>query len=184
MSADRLQDAEEALTVSLAQRGDESAFRRIVDLYDRRLLYFVRRMLGETADAPAVVQTIWLQVHRGLRRLESPRAFRVWIYRIAHAAVVDELRRKPPSVTSLDEIPETVSLQDESDEARFDNAELVHAALGDLSLVHRQVLVLRFLEEMSIEEIAEVVQQPPGTVKSRLHYAKSALRSRIEELES
>jgi RNA polymerase sigma-70 factor (ECF subfamily) len=66
--------------------------------------------------------------------------------------------------------------------AAFDNAELVHRALEDLSVDHRRVLALRFLEEMSIEEIAEVVGCSAGTVKSRLHYAKLALRRRIEEL--
>jgi RNA polymerase sigma-70 factor (ECF subfamily) len=68
------------------------------------------------------------------------------------------------------------------DTAAFDNAELVHVALQDLSVDHRRVLTLRFLEDMSIEEIAEVVGLSSGTVKSRLHYAKFALRRRIEEL--
>jgi RNA polymerase sigma-70 factor (ECF subfamily) len=58
----------------------------------------------------------------------------------------------------------------------------VHAALQNLSIDHRRVLTLRFLEDMSVEEIAEVVGGPVGTVKSRLHYAKKSLRARIEEL--
>ncbi len=68
------------------------------------------------------------------------------------------------------------------EDATFDDAELVHAALVGLSVDHRRVLTLRFLEDMPIEEIAEVVGCAPGTVKSRLHYAKLALRRRIEEL--
>ncbi|MBL8851130.1 MAG: sigma-70 family RNA polymerase sigma factor, partial [Planctomycetaceae bacterium] len=62
------------------------------------------------------------------------------------------------------------------------NAELVHAALGALSVDHRRVLTLRFLEDMSIEDIAAVLSCSHGTIKSRLHYAKAALRRRIEEL--
>ena len=69
----------------------------------------------------------------------------------------------------------------EPDDA-FESAELVHAALAGLSIDHRRVLTLRFLEDMSIEDIAEVVSCSAGTVKSRLHYAKGALRRRIEEL--
>ena len=67
------------------------------------------------------------------------------------------------------------------DDAAFENAELVHQAnCTGLSVDHRRVLTLRFLEDMTIEEIAEVVGCSPGTVKSRLHYAKLALRRRIE----
>jgi RNA polymerase sigma-70 factor (ECF subfamily) len=68
------------------------------------------------------------------------------------------------------------------DEAAFENAELVHLALHGLSVDHRRALTLRFLEDMTIEEIAEVIGCRSGTVKSRLHYAKIALRRRIEEL--
>ena len=178
----RLKLAAEAFTVSLAQRGDEEAFRRLVDLYDRRLLYFVRRLLGAGADAHGVVQTVWLQVHRRLGKLASPQAFRVWLYRIAHAEVVNDFRRRRIPFASIDQLGEPALPEADSGEIRFDRAELVHAALELLSIEHRQVLVLFFLEEMSIEEIADVLQSPSGTVKSRLHYAKSALKHRIEEL--
>ena len=179
---DRLKQAAEALTVSLAQRGDEGAFRRLVDLYDRRLLYFARRLLGSGADAPGVVQTVWLQVHRRLGKLASPRAFRVWIYRIAHAEVVNDFRRRNVPVASLEQAGETVLADANAEEIRFESAELVHVAMEHLSIEHRRVLVLFFLEEMSIEEIASVLESPPGTIKSRLHYAKAALKRQIEEL--
>ena len=74
--------------------------------------------------------------------------------------------------------PDTTSVENEV----FDNAELVHVALQDLSVDHRRVLTLRFLEDMTNDEIAEVVGCSPGTIKSRLHYAKNALRRRIKEL--
>jgi RNA polymerase sigma-70 factor (ECF subfamily) len=67
-------------------------------------------------------------------------------------------------------------------EEPFENAELVHVALSALSVDHRRVLTLRFLEEMTVEEIAEVIGCNPGTVKSRLHYARISLRRRIEDL--
>ena len=180
---DDLERIEERLTVLLAQKGDREAFGRLVDRYDKRLLYFVRRLLGETDDALDLLQSVWLIVHRRLRKLKSPEAFRVWLYQIAHDQAVTELRRKTRRPISFEEPTELPSPDAANlDDTAFDNAELVHVALGDLSVDHRRVLTLRFLEEMSIEEIAEVVGCADGTVKSRLHYAKAALRRRIEEL--
>ncbi len=184
MSAtDALQQIQERLMVLCAQEGNRDAFSRLVDLYDRRLLYFVRRILGETDGALDVLQSVWLNVHRKLGKLRAPDAFRVWLYRIAHDEAISELRRKTRRPMLFDDV-ETIQIADETsiDVAAFDNAELVHVALQDLSVDHRGVLTLRFLEDMSIEEIADVIGLSSGTVKSRLHYAKLALRRRIEEL--
>ena len=158
---DRLKLAAEALTVSLAQRADESAFRRLVDLYDRRLLYFARRLLGPAGDAQSVVQMVWLQVHRRIQRLTSPRAFRVWLYRIAHAEVVNDYRRRRAPFASIDQAEDAALAEADPVELRFDSADLVHTALDLVSIEHRQVLVLFFLEEMSIEEIADVLRAEP-----------------------
>lgn len=174
---------EEWFAIQLARQGDPQAFRRLVDLYDRRLLYFVRRILGETDGALDVMQSVWLTVHRKLCKLRSAAAFRVWVYRIAHDQAVSELRRKARRPVLLDDT-ETEPPPDppwEPEEA-VEDAARIHAALPGLSVDHRRVLTLRFMEGMSIEEIAEVVGCTGGTVKSRLHYAKAALRRRMEEL--
>jgi RNA polymerase sigma-70 factor (ECF subfamily) len=177
---DEFQQSEEAVLVLLAQQGDGEAFRTLVELYDRRLLYFIRRVLDETEESSDVLQEVWLRVHRNLRKLRSPCAFRVWLYRIAHDQTISALRRSrraiPLEDPPLDEVPD-VNLPD----SIFDAADLVHTALRSLSVDHRRVLTLRFLEDMSIEEIAHVLECSTGTVKSRLHYAKDALRRRIEE---
>jgi len=181
--SDDLDRIEERLMVLLAQQGDRDAFGRLMDRYDKRLLYFVRRILGETDGALDMLQSVWLIVHRRLRRLQSPDAFRVWVYRIAHDQAVTELRKKTRRPVLFEESEASEPLDAAGlDESAFDNAELVHVALRDLSVDHRRVLTLRFLEDMSIEEIAEVVGRGAGTIKSRLHYAKAALRRRIEEL--
>ena len=174
---------DEKMTILFAQQGDRQAFTTLVDLYDRRLLYFVRRILGEADGALDVLQTVWLIVHRKLGTLKSPDAFRVWLYRITHDLAVTELRRKSKRPISFEEVNSQPIQEDpKSTDETFDNAELVHSALECLSIDHRRVLTLRFLEDMSIEEIAGVIGCLPGTIKSRLHYAKAALRRRIEEL--
>lgn len=181
----QLEQKEEALAVALAQQKDADAFRKLVELYDRRLLYFARRLLGECEEAFDAVQSTWLQVHRSLHQLASPQAFRVWLYKIAHAQVVTLLRKQSGQRHLIMNDVEASEVPDNfQDVSLFDNAEQVHVALQDLSVDHRRVLVLRFLEDMSVEEIAEVLACSSGTVKSRLHYAKEALRKRIEELES
>ncbi len=172
----------ERRNVILAMHGDGAAFRALVEAYDRRLLYFIRRILGESDEGFDVLQSVWLMVHRSLRKLNSPSAFRVWLYRIAHAQSVSALRKKTRLPIIFEEI-ETCEVSEESlNETAFDNAELVHVALGALSMDHRRVLTLRFLEDMDIAEIAEVLECSQGTVKSRLYYAREALRRRIEEL--
>lgn len=178
-----LAQAEERLQVLRAQQGDRAAFAQLVELYDRKLLYFVRRILGDADGALDVLQSVWLLVFRQLGRLTAPQAFRVWLYRLAHNQAVTHLRRTARRESPLDESGEDPpqAAADAGDE-RFENAELVHAALAALSDRHRRVLTLYFLEEMSVDEIAAVVGASAGTVKSRLFYARRALRQRIEEL--
>jgi RNA polymerase sigma-70 factor (ECF subfamily) len=180
---DGLQEAQERLTILQAQQGDREAFSRLVDLYDQRLLYFVRRILGDTDGAFDVLQSVWLTVHRKLGKLNSLDAFRVWLYRIAHDNAVSELRKESKRPVSFEEV-ETIAGADDAnaEEIAVENAELVHLALRGLSIDHRRVLTLRFLEDMTIEDIAEVIGCRAGTVKSRLHYAKAALRRRIEDM--
>ena len=179
----KFRESEEQLTVILAQQGDGEAVRQLVELYDRRLLYFLRRILGETEDAFDVLQMVWLTVHRNLRKLKSPRAFRVWVYQIAHAQAISHYRKITRQQILVEEWGRNTPTEQLVDETPFENAEIVHLALNALSVDHRRLLTLRFLEDMSLEDIAEVLQCRSGTVKSRLHYAKTALRRRIEEMD-
>ena len=177
---DRLEQFEEALLVLKAQQGDRGAFHALVEQYDRRLLYFIRRMLADPDEACDVLQRVWLIVFRQLQRLQTAHAFRVWLYRIAHDQTISVLRKKRVQI-SIEDRPLDGVPDDSLREAAFETAEALHRALQSLSVDHSRVLTLRFLEEMSIDEIAAVLDCSPGTIKSRLHYARAALRRRIEE---
>jgi RNA polymerase sigma-70 factor (ECF subfamily) len=168
--ADRLY---ERLLVLRCQTGDETAFAELVERYGPRLRYFVRKMLGET-DAEDILQDVWLDVYRGIARLADAAALPAWLYRIARDRAYRLLRKRRPGQVSLD-AAEGVG---DAAEVRFsaEDAARIHAALQRLEAEHREVLMLRFLEEMSYEEIARVVGCPVGTVRSRLHYGKLALR--------
>lgn len=175
--------ADERETVRLARSGDRAAFARLVDAYDPRLIYFIRRIVGGQEATLDVLQNVWLTVHRKLPGLKQVEAFRVWVYRVAHDLAVSELRRLTRQPISLEELEHDGAVADDSGTDRFDNAELVHVALQRLSVDHRRILTLRFLEDMTVEEIALVLNCSDGTVKSRLHYARHALRRHLEELQ-
>ena len=171
----------ESVLVALAQSRDLAAFHELVSLYQGRLTYYVRRLIGCTHETEDVVQELWIVVYRRLATLRTPEAFRVWLFKIAHDVAVSYLRRVsrvPEPMSSEIEHSDVIDSWDEFE--AMENAELVHRTLESLSHEHREVLTLRFLEQMELSDIAEVVGCVTGTVKSRLHYAKAALRKQIE----
>jgi RNA polymerase sigma-70 factor, ECF subfamily len=172
----------EAVLVAMAQARDLSAFRKLMMLYEGRVTYYVRRLIGSTDESEDAVQDIWVLVYRKLSTLRAPAAFRGWLYRIAHDVSISHIRRAARTPQALfDETGDSDVIECWDEFEAMDNADLVHRTLESLSHEHREVLTLRFLEQMEIEEIAAVVECAAGTVKSRLHYAKAALRKQIEE---
>jgi RNA polymerase sigma-70 factor, ECF subfamily len=167
--------------VLAARRRDPAAFRRLVDAYERRLLYFLLRFVQGAEDALDVLQDVWLTVYRRLPALRAPEAFRVWLYQIAHDKAVSHVRGQRRQARAREELQELRAAEPEEAVPAAESAELVHRALQLLSLEHREVLTLHFLEDLRLEEIAEVLRCPLGTVKSRLHYAKQALRQEVEK---
>jgi RNA polymerase sigma factor (sigma-70 family) len=83
---------EEEIWVLQAQRGDEEAFAQLMDRYDRKLVYYLMRFTARPELALDVAQEVWISVFRGLRKLQNPEAFRAWVYQIAHAKVVSQIR--------------------------------------------------------------------------------------------
>jgi len=179
---DAAQRIYEQMLVTRCQTGDEAAFAELVGLYHRRIGYFVRRLLGDAAAADDVLQETWLAAFRNLARLSNPAAFSVWLYRIARSKACQELRRRRAWV----ELDDRTAAPDAADapggELQFtaEHAALIHRCLDRLDPPQREVLVLRFLENMAYEDIAAVTGCPMGTVRSRLHYAKWALRREME----
>jgi RNA polymerase sigma-70 factor, ECF subfamily len=172
----------ERVLVLRAQVGDRAAFHELVDLYQERLTYYVNRLVQDWHQARDILQQVWLDVFRKLGRLQSPNAFRVWLYRVAHDRVVTFIRRQTLDSNVTEQLAtNSVEIEHWNDLELLENAELVHFALNKLSIVHREVMTLRFLEDMDINEIARVMKCSEGTAKSRLHYAKAAMRRIVEE---
>jgi RNA polymerase sigma-70 factor (ECF subfamily) len=177
-AADRLY---ERVLVLRCQARDEAAFEEIVGRYTPRLRYYLRRMLGGVQAAEDALQEVWLDAFRGLPGLVEPGAFPAWIYRLARDRAFREVRRRRSwlPLEKLDPIDEAAG----ADEFSTEDAAQIHQALEALLPEHREVLVLRFLESMTYEQIAGIVGCPLGTVRSRLHHAKRALRRIIEGTE-
>ena len=171
----------ELFLVRQFQRGNADAFMSLVRRYESRLLYFLRRFERDPERALDVLQEVWLSAWSTRSSLRDANAFRTWIYRIAHGKIVGTIRQEMRRRKTEMEAPREVSTAANVTEAAVEIAELVHVALMRLTPEHREVLTLRFLEEMPISEIAEVTKLPIGTVKSRLHYASQEILSAIEE---
>src|SRR5207248_2010453 len=162
------------LLVLRAQASDGAAFAELIERYQRRLRYFLRKMLGSADRADDALQEVWFDVFRALPRLREAESFSPWLYRIARDRAFRELRRRRAPSLGMDD----VELADDTADENFtaEDADEVHAALDQLSPEHREALLLRFIEAMSYDAIAAVTGSSVGTVRSRIHYAKSALR--------
>jgi RNA polymerase sigma-70 factor (ECF subfamily) len=169
---DDLDRLHERVLLLRCQAGDGPAFAELVGRYQHRLGGYLRRLVGEAAAADAL-QDVWLAVWRGLPRLEDPAAFPAWAFRITRDRAFRELRRRGVPAVPADE---SIPAADADEGLAPEEAAELHAALDRLPPAHRDVLVLRFAEGLSYEQIAAVVGAPVGTIRSRIHYAKRALR--------
>ena len=158
--------------------GDRTAFEELFELYQPRLKYYVRR-LDNSTNADDILQDTWLTVFKKVHKLKDPEAFNVWLYRIARNRVYSGFRRKERFVSLPEENNLPVS---GNNELVFDadDAEKLHKALNVLKPYHREVLTLSFIEQMSYQSVADVVGCSVGTVRSRIFYAKQALRKEME----
>ncbi|WZP00983.1 RNA polymerase sigma factor [Isosphaeraceae bacterium EP7] len=178
-----LDTVQERLLVVAATNLDQDAFLRLIEIYERRISYYIRRLIGDDDEWTDILQEVWLQAYRRIVSLRVAEAFRVWLYRIAHDQAMTYLRRhRLQERVAAECAADSPALHGWDEREALENAELVHHILGRLSLPHREVLTLRFLEDLSLNDIAEVVGERLGTIKSRLHYAKAELRREMEAI--
>jgi RNA polymerase sigma-70 factor (ECF subfamily) len=170
----------EQVLVLRCQMGDEIAFAELVERYGPRLRYYLQKAFGRMDGAEDAFQDVWFTVFRKVRDLVDPGAFRTWLYRIAQNRANGQLRKRGPSFRPMEEAEQVTDSGAGEPDFSPEDGQRIHAALDELALEHREVLVLRFLEDMTYEDIAAVTGCQIGTVKSRLHYAKQALRRVLE----
>jgi len=165
--------------VHRCQDGERAAFEELFEMYQPRLKYYVRRLNNDGIHVDDILQDIWLTVVKEIKKLKEAKVFAVWLYRIARNKVYDGFRHKEEFAVLPEEDELPIS---DCDEPTFDadDAEKLHIALNKLKSYHREVLTLSFIEQMSYQSIAEVIGCGIGTVRSRIFYAKQALRKEME----
>lgn len=162
------------------QAGDEAAFARLLDRFGPRTLGYLERLVGEEAED--VHQELWLEVYRRIAQLTTPAAFVTWLFTVARHRAVDFLRHRRRSRELLDDVATEAAVHgapsvDADGPGLPDGTADLRAAIAALAPLHREVVVLRYQEELSYAEIAAVVGCSVGTVKSRLHYARHQLQA-------
>src|SRR5262245_45189520 len=176
---------DDAPLIAATLAGDTAAFGQIVGAYQDRLYNSLLRVLGSAEDARDVVQDAFVQAFLKLDSFRGSSAFYTWLYRIAFNLAMSHMRRERKTV-SLDRVkagsgdePGDGQPTPAGDLLRTERVTLVHAALAELSGEYRQILVLRELEGCRYEEIAEILELPVGTVRSRLFRARLQLRDHL-----
>jgi RNA polymerase sigma-70 factor, ECF subfamily len=167
------------MLVVRCQTGDRVALEELVGRCQPRLRVFLHKLLGRADQVDDLSQEIWADVVRDLPRLNDPGAFLPWFYRIARNRAYRLFRGRREAADSLDLVEPNLAAAEEP-EFSAEDARAVHAALDQLGPEHREALMLRFMEEMSYEQIAAVAGCQVGTVRSRIHNAKRQLREIIE----
>lgn len=171
--------------------GNTSAYNGLVMRYQRQVYNLAYRMLGNAEDAGDLVQETFLRAYGALASFRQDASFLTWLYKIASNLCIDQLRsRKARSALSLDvELEEgrepaadSRNCSPEELAIRDSVQEVVQRAISNLPEKYRVVVVMRHLQDMSVEEIANVLDMPTGTVKTHLFRAREMLRGRLRSV--
>ena len=174
--------------VARAIRGREDGFNELVRRYQRPIAAYVYRMVGDYDSALDLTQEVFIKVYSSLERYRPEFKFSTWIYKIAHNASVDYLRRSSSREQALhvevdgEEREMTVmsrKLSPEQEYAVEERRAEIERVVRQLPAVYRELIILRHQHDLSYDEIAEVMTLPLGTVKNRLFRAREMMRQQF-----
>ncbi len=187
---EQINELEDQELIARALAGREETFEELVRRYQRPIAAYVYRMLNDYDFSLDVTQEVFIKVYNSLDRYSSDYKFSTWIYRIAHNAAIDHIRRRSKKEQSLETESQdgTYQLQLESprptpeqDRERSEWRTEIEAVVKCLPSVYRELIVLRHSKDLSYAEIAEVTDLPLGTVKNRLFRAREMMRDMFIE---
>ena len=184
-------EQEDMQLVTASQAGDQDAFAQLVQLHQRRVFNLIFRMLHDYDEANEVTQETFLAAWQGLPSFRGDARFSTWLYRIAYNCCLKQLEnRKRDKVLQAFIQQEEQLLQQDNRDAQMSaelesrgNQALVREYLFQLPAKYRIVLILRHLQDMTYEEMAEILTVPIGTIKTHLFRARHLLRERLEAFE-
>ena len=161
------------------QLGERAAFDELIRRWHGPIRQYVRRLADDDV-AQDITQDIWLRVLRGIGGLRDPAKLRAWLFGIAHRTWIDTLRKKYRVVVAdLDEVDQRELPDPTMSDELEQELTAVERELARLPAVEREALTLFYLRELSLQEIAQALDIPIGTVKSRLHRARRMLRREL-----
>ena len=174
--------------VAIAIDGFDGSFEELVRRYQRPISAYVYRMVGNYESALDLTQEIFIKVYNSLNRYRAEFKFSTWIYKIAHNAAVDHLRRTAtreqslvlgPEGDTFDLPIESARLSPEQESEQKERRGEIEAVVRALPANYRELIILRHSQDLSYEEIVEVTGLPLGTVKNRLFRAREMMRQQF-----
>ncbi|MBN2288482.1 MAG: sigma-70 family RNA polymerase sigma factor [Candidatus Glassbacteria bacterium] len=179
--------------VEQARTGSQAAFRSLFDRYHARIYRLAASLTGSSDDAHDLAQQTFIRAFSSLAGFKQQSSFYTWLYRIALNATTDYRRKQarkleteaawesPESLRGLEKTAAPAEQSPDEQVYRRELAAAIRKAIGTLSREHREILVLREINGLSYSEIAEITGLEPGTVMSRLHYARKNLAATLRQ---
>ena len=174
-------------------KGDQNAFAEIVELFQDKLYRVCFRMLGNRHEAEDIAQEAFVRAFINIHTFDTKRKFSTWIYRIATNLCIDRIRKKKPDyfldaevagteglnmysqIASTEELPEEEVL-------KMEMQDRVQYEISRLPDKYRAVIVLKYMEDLPLQEISDILEMPLGTVKTRIHRGREALRKQLSTM--
>ena len=174
---------QEIFLILRAQTGDRAAFDELLKSIQVALFRYIFRLVGEHGLAEDVTQEVFLIIYRKIRWLENPQLFRAWAYRIASREAFKRLKKERRWAEQIrdEEVLEKISAHETTEIYAPELIEKLPELISNVSPASRAILILHYLDEMPLSEIAEILDISLGTVKSRLAYGLTSLREKIKK---
>lgn len=174
-------------------KGDQNAFGEIVEIYKDKVFQLSFRMLGNRHEAEDIAQEAFIRAYVNIQSYNINLKFSTWLYRIATNLCIDRIRKKKPDyyldaevagtegLTMYSQIPAQTRLP-EDDVESLELQDTIQREISNLPEKYRTVIVLKYIDELSLNEISEILDIPLGTVKTRIHRGREALRKQLRHM--
>ncbi|AIM16723.1 MULTISPECIES: RNA polymerase sigma factor SigW [Neobacillus] len=171
-------------------KGDQDAFGEIIEIYKNSVYQLCYRMLGNRHEAEDMAQETFIRAYVNIKSFNQDRKFSTWLFRIATNLCIDRIRKKKPDYYLDAEVAGTegltmysqLSSETQLPEKELESLELqetVQKEILKLPEKYRSAIILKYIEDLSLNEISEILDLPIGTVKTRIHRGREALRQQL-----
>ncbi|KUP04478.1 RNA polymerase sigma factor SigW [Bacillus coahuilensis m2-6] len=174
-------------------KGDQNAFGEIVELYKDKVFQICYRMVGNRHEAEDLAQEAFVRAYVNIHTFQQTRKFSTWLFRIATNLCIDRIRKKKPDYYLDAEVAGTegltlysqVAAEGKLPEEEVETLEMEEQLQREISKLpdkYRSVIILKYIEELSLQEISDILDLPLGTVKTRVHRGREALRKQLKTI--